>query len=54
MSVRIRLREVSAYSRLKMEIFSRKITGTAVWCPRTGGVRLWAATVSGGLTVHCA
>ena len=34
-----------------MYSFSRDIAGTAVWCPRVGGVRLRKASVSGGSTV---
>ena len=40
MGVRVRLREVSAYGRLKMSSFSREIAKTAVWCPLTRCVRL--------------
>ena len=39
MGVRVRLREESAYGRLKMWSFNKEIAGTAVWCPLTGGVR---------------
>ena len=38
--VRVRLREVSVYGRLKMQCFREEITGTAVWCPLMGSVRL--------------
>ena len=40
MGVRVRLREASAYGRLKILSFSREIAGTAVWCEVMGGVRL--------------
>ena len=47
MGVHVRLREVSAYGRRKMQSFSRKI---AVCCPHMGGVRLQEVSVSGGST----
>ena len=52
MGVRVRFREVSAYGRLKIQSFSRKIAGTAVWCLLMGGVHLWEMSVSADSTVH--
>ena len=45
MGVRVRLREMSAYGRLKMLTFSREIAGTAVWCLLMGDVHALMAGV---------
>ena len=51
MGVRVCVRVVFVYGRLKMQNSRREIAGTAVWYPLLGDVRLRELSVSGGSTV---